>query len=219
MAEEYEGCSESSNLLGPAPEVAKKVSRGLRMWNSLSCLEYASVHAIAAEKDVIVPFGCSVHGLNLFGIAFWGVLVCYLFEEIYCELVLVSPPSPVSFLTLPAIVYLTCWLCGLLLIIVCSHVRQQGNTLSVVFFLWLSAIPAGGAGWVFELADYSTPPNSFDLHMLPNRQQPYTLLLLIVPFIWPVFLLLLLASCESIRRVKRRCHRHSSLLRAFAAPL
>lgn len=52
------------------------------------CLETLCVHALSFKENTDIPFGGSFRGVNFYGVALWGMVSCLLFQEIYCQIVL-----------------------------------------------------------------------------------------------------------------------------------
>lgn len=210
---------------GP-PKYGKGDPLALRVWNSLQWVFFLSVHAVRLPSDV--PFGANFGGVNLYGIALWGIPTCYLMEELYCNLAITlmtvnkkalgaAAAADLSSFTLA--VYLGFWL-FLGVVTLCRGMagRRRVNgeyplyNLRVISLLCTTSIPAavGGYLWQQQLRkDYALLPKEvFAVHTWPNPKQPSSIVLSAAPFAWPLILTSLVVLFravfpKSLRKAKR----------------
>lgn len=192
----------------------------IRVWESLSWLFVFSVHAVRSKTpNKRVPFGANFGGVNLYGIMFWGIPICFMMEELYCNLAVAlltvvdkkklgSAAADMASFTL--VVYLGFWM--LLAVITLfrgiAQKRLKGSkepplyNLRVISLLCGTCLPAalGGFLWQNQLRKtYAiTPAEIFNLHVMPNPKQPSSIILVAAPFSWPIILIAVLALFKLI---------------------
>mmetsp|Transcript_18307 Transcript_18307/g.25719 ORF Transcript_18307/g.25719 Transcript_18307/m.25719 type:complete len:373 (-) Transcript_18307:393-1511(-) len=178
----------------------------VRIWNSLVWVYYLSVHAVRLPDT---PFGANYGGVNLYGVALWGIPVCFMMEELYCNIAvtllavhkktaLVSEAKDMSTLTL--VVFLGFWM-ALMSIALCRGLMEKRNgtakkpplyNLRVVSLMCSTAIPAAIGGYVWQnslrVDDALKSMSKFEWYCWPSTNQPSSAILAAAPFAWPLIL-------------------------------
>lgn len=177
----------------------------LRVWESITWIYVLSVHAVRLPSDV--PFGANFGGVNLFGIAFWGIPCCFMMEELYCNLAIALMtvnkknlgPAAADLSSFTLAVYLGFWMM-LAVLTLCRGMMQRRTkgaepplyNLRVISLLCGTSIPAAVGGYLWQTSLRRTwalkPSELFNVHTMPNPSQPASVILAAAPFTWPLIL-------------------------------